>query len=388
MIKIAYISTIAFSDVDLSFLQEAKQTADYTYIVCISPYDKASCAIDLREVELQPGFNKASLIPSLQKYHVLINLNKFYIFYNPAKHAYEWNVIKYFRVLRNYLKNENFDIIHMTFVPSIVHTFLFRCFRQKLVITLHDPIPHSSATYKMEEYNRKVAFRVFNKFILLNKAQEKDFITAYGLNKNRVTVFHSSLSAYNYLHIYDTHVENIRPYILFFGNITAYKGLEYLFDAMVKVHDTVPGIRLIAAGRGNYYFDISKYSGMPYIEIMNKFINDDELATLVDNSQFVVIPYVEATQSGVVMTAYAFNKPCVATRVGGLPEMVVDGQYGLTVPPKDSASLANAMIEMLKKPSLIKIFSENIKTDYQDGERSWKSISRDMSRIYSEVNPL
>ena len=76
------------------------------------------------------------------------------------------------------------------------------------------------------------------------------------------------------------------------------------------------------AGGGKFHFDVSEYEALDYIGIRNRFIPDDEMVALIKNCAFMVCPYTDATQSGVIMSAFAFNKPVIATDVGGLPEMV------------------------------------------------------------------
>jgi glycosyltransferase involved in cell wall biosynthesis len=66
-------------------------------------------------------------------------------------------------------------------------------------------------------------------------------------------------------------------------------------------------------------------------------------------SDLVVIPYVTATQSGIVQLAYGFGKPVVVSRVGGLPEVVEGGVTGYLVPPKDSASISNAVLDFYQQ---------------------------------------
>lgn len=383
--RVLYISTIAYSDVDLSYLQEASKLVDTTYIVTISPYNTASCALDFRGVNLKDGFNCAVEIPQLQKFGKLVNLSKFYVFKNPSKHAYEPKAFVYWSKLFKFIKRGEYDVVHMTYLPSFLN--VFPCFiKRKLVFTIHDPLPHSSASYKMDRYNRIAAFRRYQNFILLNTAQREEFINFYHLNKKDVSIFESKLSSYDYLHMYQNEpLSEDSPYILFFGNIQKYKGLEYLFEAMSVVYQSNPEVKLIVAGRGNYYFDLDKYKKLGCYDIRNSFINDDELASLVKNSLFVVVPYVDATQSGVVMTAYAFSKPCVATNVGGLPEMVIDGEYGFIVPPRDSNELAKAINNLLNNRILLDTFSNNIYRDYQEGCKSWKQISKGMMSIYKEV---
>ena len=114
-------------------------------------------------------------------------------------------------------------------------------------------------------------------------------------------------------------MEKKENYVLFFGRISPYKGVEYLFRAMERVHKVHPNVKVIVAGSGEMYFDASEYEKYEYVKIVNRFIELDELADLIRGALFTVCPYTDATQSGVVYSSFALNTPVIATNVGGLP---------------------------------------------------------------------
>ena len=107
------------------------------------------------------------------------------------------------------------------------------------------------------------------------------------------------------------------------------------------------------AGRGE---EMSKYHALMQdpagFEVHNRWIDEDERVTFFRRAAVVVLPYIEASQSGVVPMAYTFGKPVVATRTGGLPEVVEHGETGLLVPPHDEDALADAVIELLRDGDL------------------------------------
>jgi glycosyltransferase involved in cell wall biosynthesis len=82
--------------------------------------------------------------------------------------------------------------------------------------------------------------------------------------------------------------------------------------------------------------------------VHNRYVSAAERDALFREASVVVLPYLEATQSGVVPVAYSYAKPVVATSTGALSEAVVDGETGRLVPPADSAALADAVIELLQ----------------------------------------
>ena len=86
--------------------------------------------------------------------------------------------------------------------------------------------------------------------------------------------------------------------------------------------------------------------------VYNEYVSDNVRATLFQQASVVALPYIEASQSGVVPLAYMHMKPVVATTVGGLPEMVEEGRTGFLVPPRDERALAAAVVRLLRDSNL------------------------------------
>lgn len=137
--------------------------------------------------------------------------------------------------------------------------------------------------------------------------------------------------------------------ILFFGRIWQYKGLEYLVRAMPQVNAEFPEAKCIIAGRGEDLQHYRQWMDDPAAFVIhNDWISDEHRSQLFANCSMVVLPYIEASQSGVIPLAYAFEKPVIATRIGGLPDMIEHGQTGLLVPPRDVEALAEAICQLLR----------------------------------------
>ncbi|PIT85795.1 hypothetical protein COU36_01250, partial [Candidatus Micrarchaeota archaeon CG10_big_fil_rev_8_21_14_0_10_59_7] len=171
--------------------------------------------------------------------------------------------------------------------------------------------------------------------------------------------------------------------VLFFGRIKRYKGLQYLAEAAPAIRKAVPGSRVIVAGKGDA-LDARALEAQG-VTVRNEFVDDGDVAALFQKSAVVVLPYTDATQSAVALIAFAFGKPVVATRVGGLPEVVKDGKTGILVPPRDSAALSQAVIKLLKNKKLRRRMSANIKREYagwwdESARQCEKAISRAKNR--------
>lgn len=109
-----------------------------------------------------------------------------------------------------------------------------------------------------------------------------------------------------------------------------------------------------------------------------------ELAELLFACDIVVCPYKDATQSGVVMTAFSMQKPVVASNVGGLSESIVEGQNGLLVPPCNSQKLAEAIIDILQDDGKQMHMQRNIYNEFFKGEYSWQQITQKYIEFYKK----
>jgi glycosyltransferase involved in cell wall biosynthesis len=142
-------------------------------------------------------------------------------------------------------------------------------------------------------------------------------------------------------------------YLLFFGFIRDYKGLDLLLEAIARPEIRELNIKLLVAGEfytdSTPYFEQIKKLGIEDLVILsNDFIPDSEVGAYFSACDVVVQPYKSATQSGVTQIAYHFNKPMIITNVGGLAEFVPDGIAGYVVEP-DSKAVAESIISFYKE---------------------------------------
>lgn len=381
MIRIAYYSHICFSDVDLSYLSCLRKKPDaevYYFIPVINGRSLKSAAISIDGQYKKNGVFNASVYPGISKYSDIIDINKTYVV--NVYGGYFRRLLVFIQLLFKLLKLR-IDVLHVTDFYEY-YEFILYLLKKKTVLTVHDPIPHSNVTSKSDSFYRRKAFNSLNNFILLNKAQREEFVNHYGLEKSNV--YNSSLGPYTYLKRYDDLCVKYKPFVLYFGRITSYKGLDYLLPAMLKVHEKNESINLVVAGRGDFGFDISEYKKLSFIYFLNDFIPDNELVGLIKGSEFVVCPYIDATQSGVVMSSYTFNKVVVATRTGGFPEMLDDGKLGPLIRPKSIDDIVHTILSLLNEPVKIEQYEKAICEKYS-GEKSWETIVDNNLIIYKKV---
>lgn len=139
--------------------------------------------------------------------------------------------------------------------------------------------------------------------------------------------------------------------LLYFGFIKPYKGLMHFIDAVPRLRDHWGPERLRVLMVGDVYGDRAPYDqriaasgAADVIDFRAEYVADQAVETWFMASDLVVLPYVSATQSGIVQIAWNYDLPVVTTAVGGLPEVVTDGETGFLVPPADPEALARACI--------------------------------------------
>ncbi|MBC8179571.1 glycosyltransferase family 4 protein, partial [candidate division KSB1 bacterium] len=140
--------------------------------------------------------------------------------------------------------------------------------------------------------------------------------------------------------------------ILFFGYVRQYKGLHILLQAMPSLLKEMD-VKLVVAGefydkKENYTSIIDKLNIQDSVSIFDDYIPNEKVGMFYSAADVVVLPYITATQSGIIQIAYNYNKPVITTNVGGLPEVVDEGKTGFTVPPENPDELAQAVLKFFK----------------------------------------
>lgn len=175
--------------------------------------------------------------------------------------------------------------------------------------------------------------------------------------------------------------ENKR-YILFFGFIRNYKGLDLILEAMALLPEALDDVNLLVAGE--YYEDSAPYDEIivqkqlgKRVELHTKFIPNDDVKLYFSAADIVAQPYRNATQSGVSQVAYHFETPMIITNVGGLSELVPHGEAGWVCEPM-AESLAAAIVSMYvpKRLDHIRNSLKELKKQF-----SWPSMVKALEEV-------
>ncbi len=384
--KVALVS-FGHADSAIPMAKALSERMELDLLFTFSLNKRKNNVIDFENLDVKPGMqNDFTTAKALSEEIKTYNNGKFpiklFIYKNlKIKSLANWKLSwKYAKILRKY------DIIHLNGKNmNILQLRIFMPFK-KFVYTVHDLENHSG------EQVRNILARKFNDRILKSNSHviiqnKSDYQLVNEEYSNKANTIH--FIPFGNLEIYaeyNTEKINVAESdVLFFGRISPYKGIEYFVEAVQKLRNEFPSIRAIIAGSGNFYFDTATIEREPAFTIINKFIQSDELVALIKATKIVVCPYTDATQSGVAMTAFVFNKPVVATDTGGFRDVISDGVNGYLVPVKDSRAIYEKTKLLLNEPDLLKKMTENIKEQGKSGEFAWKTIAEKYEEVYKKA---
>jgi len=290
--------------------------------------------------------------------------------------------LRNFRIVYQSMKTINkyhYDAVHINGLSGFIYYIYFSLKCKRIFWTLHDYKPHSG--------EGKLWVKLGNKFLAKRKKIQivqhykylKDSIQKeFNLDPSKVTQIYSGrFSVYTAFPEKPTVEE--QNYILFFGRISKYKGVDKLMEAYNKIGKN--SRKLIIAGKGNFWFDVDKYLN-EHILIINRYLETAELIYLIKHAAFIVVPYIDATHSAVIATAYTFNKPVLSSNVDGLSEVVLHNKTGMLFDINNSEEFKNCLELMSNDDNLLSQFSNNIANGAPE-KLKWENIVEDYVSLYS-----
>ena len=247
----------------------------------------------------------------------------------------------------------SFDLLLHTMYHSW-NPWIERALRIRRVAAIdHDPVPHTGVPYlRRVRYVRY--YRRMPEVIVLTRAFLKTETEQYGHPADKVYYMpHGRMDQYVPKVLPEPLLKGDGVHFLFFGFAAAYKGLGVLADAYRRIAAEYPGMStLTVASNGDFTPWADAYRDLPATDVYNRYIANEEIAAFFSSPHTVaVLPYLDATQSGVIPIAMEFGVPVVATRTGGLTEQLDDGNVGVYAEPGDAGSLAAAMRRYLDDPA-------------------------------------
>ncbi len=177
------------------------------------------------------------------------------------------------------------------------------------------------------------------------------------------------------------------PVLLFFGYVREYKGLDILIDAMPEILRRYPGATLLIAGEFYYgermFRERIAFLGMgEQVKVYAEFVSSERMSLFFSAADVVVLPYREASQSGVVQQAYGFGRPVLVSDRGGLPEAVREGKTGKVVASLEPSAFAEGICDFLQSREQIP-YEEQVRQYAR--ELSWDVFAERFEAFAGEV---
>lgn len=383
---ITFITSTSYIDTVLPLLNELCKLNKIHLIVNFSKNTQKTSFINIKGI-----FKKNIIIRQGHQYlgdviNFLTEPDKFeisFVYWDSLKIS---NLNNWFFILQIKQLIKNAKLIHIQTLSFFWLLILKTKKTKKVIIDFHDPFEHSGIRKPIFlEFCKKKFIEMSNSIIIHNSHNKKDFEKHYKIKNDKVKVLSFGIIPLDKLYNNEENFKQNNNTVLFFGRISPYKGIEFLIAAAKIVRDIIPDLKVIIAGSGEFYFNNSDIRDDNTFSIINRYIPNDELANLICQSALIVCPYIDTTQSGVVMTAFAFQKPVIATNVGGLKEIVIAEKTGLLVPPKDPMRLAEAIIYLLNNPVKLEKMSRNIGKFCSEGEYAWENIAAKTFNVYKKA---
>jgi glycosyltransferase involved in cell wall biosynthesis len=208
---------------------------------------------------------------------------------------------------------------------------------------IHDAIPHPGPRYLMYVLFRLI-YRSWADVLVALSGCGYEVLKKQSTNKYLIQTRHGIILAN--ASINSSLIAANRNKMLFFGQITVYKGINTLVKAYELAKQNNPDIELDIVGAGKIASDIREKINNLGIGLVNEYVPNDEVKKLFSSHGVLLMPYDSATQSGVASVALANGLPCIATDVGALPEQVKNGKNGIIVTPRSPEIFASAMLEI------------------------------------------
>ena len=227
--------------------------------------------------------------------------------------------------------------------------------KTKCIGLIHNIMPHEPSI--LDKLFPQYFVRQMDGFVALSQSVVDDIARIDKQNKPKAFSPHPIYDHYGELLNKEMacaklHLDTTQNYLLFFGFIRAYKGLDLLIAAMADERVRHLGVKLIVAGE--FYEDEAVYKKQmeqlgvsETIVLHNDFISNDAVNAYFSVADMVVLPYKTATQSGVTQVAFHFEKPVLVSNVGGLGEIVKHGEMGYSVVPNAQA-IADGIVDFYK----------------------------------------
>lgn len=330
---------------------------------------QAGCILRLADELKEQGFDISFICGKNSEFEKRLRLKKYpitgFITFNCTRGTKKFELES--KRLRKLLKKKGFDLIQTngpTDMEMVAHAMGYKKGKQKVIRVIH-----SSNIIEPNEINIKIFSEFLDAIVVEYKKALKEVLgymfETKKLDKNKIFVSHGTFDKkhlQNFYEIKPLQIKNEKKIIGFIGRLEKDKGIYYLIDAISKLSDR-DDFTVWLLGTGSQADSLKQKVerlGLQRKVVFHGF--KENIASFLSEVSFVVLPSIGCDASStVVKEALFLKKPVIATRVGGIEEMISHRENGLLVPPGDSESLAKAIKLLLEKPEMLTLMKKKCK---------------------------
>ncbi|MFD1256002.1 glycosyltransferase family 4 protein [Mucilaginibacter terrae] len=353
---VVYYTSTFFLDLSLDIINVLKKKVDLHIFIEVTSSSKNSTVAEIHDFPTGKLLATPEEVLSDKSLKVLAPFFEgaisMHFIIHEHRTGFSWSTLQASLAVWKYIKPFKPEIIHFegyTLRTIGMLPFLFSV--KKVFLVIHDPVPHTGeSSWKISMPNFlffKLPFKKY--FIFYSDFARKLFTNNYrSVGGEKLLV---KMRPYSYFKKSPEKSTDEKEHILFFGRISPYKGIDVLLKAMPAVFEEFANEKLVIAGKSTNSYILNDDLPEKYkdnVQIINRYITNDELIDLISRAKFVVCPYLDATQSGVLMTAFALDTPAITTNVGSFPEFIDNNFNGLLVSPACPALLSEKIALALK----------------------------------------
>jgi len=316
-------------------------------------------------------------------------------------------VLRYYSKLIRYAATAKPKIFHILWnnkFETLDRTLLMLYYRflgKNIVLTAHNVNAgrRDSKDTPLNRLTLRIQYRLADHIFVHTEKAKLELIDEFGAQEARVTVIPFGINnAVPNTHLTPSEAKQrlgIRDgerTILFFGRITPYKGLEYLFAAFRQILAQRGDYRLIIAGRpdcSEKYWNTTREEVREDVQrgrvlLRSEFIPDDQTEVYFKAADVLVLPYTHIYQSGVLFLGHSFGLPVLAADVGSLKDEIVEGKSGFVFKPEDPIDLAKAIERYFASDLFADLNSRRQEIrDYATMRHSWDVVGQVTMSIYA-----
>jgi lipopolysaccharide heptosyltransferase II len=301
----------------------------------------------------------------------------------PVDNKAFWVMFKAARRLETIIHREHIDIVHArSRVPAWIAFMAVRRTNALLVTTAH-------GAYSKHIFSHMMGFGKFT--IVPSSCIGRRMVDDFSVPLENIRLIPRSVDLQKY-HFRAPFQEIKKEFlVVVIGRIAPLKGQLYFLKALTKVLRSLPGVRAwiiggISPGKDNYMEELEVWTRRLGLSDTVKFLgNRRDVPELLSQADCLVMPSIAEESFGrVIVEAQAIGVPVVATKVGGVVEIIEDAQDGLLVHPKDPDGLAEAMLKILRDPALASVLAQNARRKVEE-KFSLEKMAQDTIKVYGEA---